>query len=144
MEWITYCVWRICLEILQGFFWYLMKRKFRSKWGDMLFPYAKRINWKVSMPPISVLWKRVCMSPGHELIGKNARPSSDSMLEFWNSKTSCSERGSVLCISAFKNVVLTICWWGLRWSFFAETVKVFRSLTVFTEELRRWCLATLS
>ena len=28
--------------------------------------------------------------------------------------------------------------------FFAETVDVFRSLDVYAEELRRWCLATLS
>ena len=24
-----------------GFFWYLMKRKFKSKWGNILFPNKK-------------------------------------------------------------------------------------------------------
>ena len=46
------------------------------------------------------------MSLGHKFIGKNARPSRDSVLEFWSSKTSCSERENILCIYVFKKVVL--------------------------------------
>ena len=64
----------------------------------MLFPNAKRMNLKVSVSPISDLWKRVRMTLGHEFIGKKARPSRDSVLEFWSSKASCSERDSILCI----------------------------------------------
>ena len=75
------CIWRMPLGILVGFFGYLMKRKFKSKWGDMLFPNAKRTNFKVSVSPISDLWKRCWMSPGHEQIGKKARPSRDSVLK---------------------------------------------------------------
>ena len=89
---------------------YLMKRKFRSKWGEMLFPNAKRINLKVSLSPILDLWKRFRMSSGHEFTGKKARLSRDSVLELWSSEVSCSERDSIFCISAFKKTVLAVCW----------------------------------
>ena len=56
-----HCIWRMPLGILVGFFRYLMKRKFKSKWGDMLFPNAKTMNLKVSVSPISDLWKRCWM-----------------------------------------------------------------------------------
>ena len=75
-----------------------------------MLPNAKRINLKVSVSPISDLWKRFRMSPGHEFIGKKARPSRDSVLEFWSSEALCVERDSIFCISAFKKDVLTICW----------------------------------
>ena len=52
-----------------------MKKKFGSKWGDMLFPNAKRTNLKVPVPPISDLWKRCRMFSDHEQIGKKARSS---------------------------------------------------------------------
>ena len=78
--------------------------------GGMLLPNAKRINWKVSVSPISDLRKRFWMSPGHEFIGKKARPSRDSVLELWSSEDSCLERDSIFCISAFKKVVSAICW----------------------------------
>ena len=59
----------------------------------------------------SDLWKRSRMSLGHAFIWKKARPSRDSVLEFWSSETSSAEREIVyICISAFKKVVLTICW----------------------------------
>ena len=67
---IIYCIRRIRLGILPGFLRYLMKRKFRSKWGYMLFPNEKSINLKVLVSPNSDLWKRYRMSPGHEFIGK--------------------------------------------------------------------------
>ena len=35
---------------------------------------------------ISDLWKRFWMSPGHEFIGKKARPSRYSVLELWISE----------------------------------------------------------
>ena len=47
-----------------------MQRKFRSKWGDMLFPNEKRMNLKVLVSLILDLWKRVQMCLGHELIEK--------------------------------------------------------------------------
>ena len=56
----------------------------------------------------SDLWKRFRMLLGHAL--KKARSSRDSVLKFWSSEASCSERDSIFCISAFKKVVLTICW----------------------------------
>ena len=83
-----HCISRMHLGILVGFFWYLMKRKFKSKWEDMLFPNAKRTNLKVSVSPISDLWKRCWMSPGHEQIGKKASPSRDSVLEVWSAEAS--------------------------------------------------------
>ena len=83
-----HCIWRMRLGILVGFFRYLMKRKFKSKWGDMLFPKAKRANLKVSVPPFSDLWKRCWMSPGHEQIRKKAMPSRDSVLEVWSTEAS--------------------------------------------------------
>ena len=59
----------------------------------------------------SDLWKRFRMSLGHASIWKKARPSRDSVLEFCSSETSSAEREIVyICISAFKKVVLTICW----------------------------------
>ena len=42
-----HCVWKIHLGVLLGFFRYLMKRKFRSKWGDMLFQNAKDISFRI-------------------------------------------------------------------------------------------------
>ena len=56
----------------------------------MMLPNAKRMNLKVSMLPISDLWKRFRMSLGHEFIGKKARSSRDSVLEFWSSNVLCS------------------------------------------------------
>ena len=47
---------------------------------------------------------------GNEFIGKKAKPSRDSVLEFWSSRVSCSERDSILCIPVFKKAVLIICW----------------------------------
>ena len=76
----------------------------------MLFENAKNINLKLSVSPISNLWKRFQISLVHEFIGKKAKPSRDSMLEFWSSWASCSERDSIFCISVFKKAVLTICW----------------------------------
>ena len=55
----------------------------------MLFPNAKRMNFTLSMSPIMDLWKRFGMSPGHELIGKKARPLRDSVFELWSSEASC-------------------------------------------------------
>ena len=75
----------------------------------MLFPNAKRMNFKVPVSPISDLWKKFRMSPGHEFIGKKARPSRDLVLKLLSSEASCSQRDSIFCISAFKKVVLTIC-----------------------------------
>ena len=98
------------MGILPGLLRYLMRRKFRSKWGEMLLPNAKRINLRVSVSPISDLWKRFQMSPGHEFIGKKARSSRDFVLEFWSSEASCSEKDSISCISAFKKAVSAICW----------------------------------
>ena len=76
-----HCIWRMCLGILPGVFRYLIKRKFRNKWGDMLLPNAKRTNLKVLVSPISDLCKRCRMSPGHEKIRKKAGPSRESVLE---------------------------------------------------------------
>ena len=83
-----HCIWRMHLGILVGFLRYLMKRKFRSKWGHVLFPNAKRTNLKVSVSPISDLWKRSRMSSGHEQIGKNAKPLRNSALEVWSAEAS--------------------------------------------------------
>ena len=83
-----HCIWRMGLGILVGFFWYLMKREVKSKWGNMFFPNAKRTNLKVSVSPISDLWKRCWISPGYEQIGKKLRPSRDSVLEVWSAETS--------------------------------------------------------
>ena len=65
----------------------------------MLFQNAKNINLKVSVSPISDLWKRFQISLVHE---------RESVLEFWTCWASCSERDSIFCISAFKKAVLTI------------------------------------
>ena len=40
------------------------------------------------------LWKIFRMSLGHAL--KKSRPSRDSVLEFWSSEDSCSEKDSIL------------------------------------------------
>ena len=42
------------LGTMVGFFRYFMNRKFRSKWGNMLFPNAKRTNLKVSVTNLSL------------------------------------------------------------------------------------------
>ena len=76
------------MGILLAFFQYLIRRKFRSKWGGMLFSNTKRTNLKVLVSPISDLWKRYQMPVGHEQIIKKARPSRDSVLEVWSAKVS--------------------------------------------------------
>ena len=43
------------------------------------------------------------------LLEKSERQLRDLVLQFWSSKALCSEKDSILCISAFKEVVLTIC-----------------------------------
>ena len=86
------------------------EEKIQEQMEDMLLSNTKTMNLKVSSSSILDLWKRIWMSLGREFIGKKVRPSRDSVLEFWSSKASCSERDSILCISAFKKVVLTICW----------------------------------
>ena len=63
-----------------GFFQYLMKRKFRRKWGGvgaggMLFQNAQKINLKVPVSPISDLWKRFEISLVYEFTGKKASSS---------------------------------------------------------------------
>ena len=105
-----HCICRIRLGILPGLLRYLMSRKFRSKWGDMLLSNAKKMNLKVSVSPISDLQKRFRMSPRHEFIGKKARPSRDCVLGLWSSEASCTERDSIFCICVFKKAVLVICW----------------------------------
>ena len=57
------------------------EEKIQEEMGDMLFPNAKRMNLKMSVSPISELWKRFRMSLGHEFIAKEARSSRDSVLE---------------------------------------------------------------
>ena len=74
----THSVWRFRLRILAEFLQYLIKRKFRSKKRDTLFPNAKGINLRVLMSPILGLWNRFWMPLGQEFIGKKARPSKDS------------------------------------------------------------------
>ena len=104
------CIWRIYLGIFPGLLRYLMRRKFRSKSRELLFPNEKRMNLKVLVSPISDLWKTLQMSPGHKFIGKKAMQSRHSVLKLWISEASCSERDSIFCISAFKKAVLAICW----------------------------------
>ena len=80
-----HCISRMRLGILVGF------PSASSKYSGsfkMLFPNAKRMNLKVSVSPISDLWKRCRMSPGHEQIGKKARPSRDSVLEVCSAEAS--------------------------------------------------------
>ena len=93
-----------------GFLQYLRRRKFRSKWRDMLFPNARRMDLKGLVAPISDLWNRFRMALSHKFIGKKARPSSDSVLELQSSEASCSERDSIFYISAFKKALSAICW----------------------------------
>ena len=65
----------------------------------MLFENTKAISLKLSVLPISDLWKRSQICLVHEFIGKKAKPSRDSVLEFWSSWD--SEKGSIffhLCI----------------------------------------------
>ena len=38
-----------------------------------MLPNAKKMNLKVSISPISDLWKRLRMSLGHEFIGKKGK-----------------------------------------------------------------------
>ena len=54
------------------------------------------------MVPISDLQKRFRTSLGHELIGKKIRLSRDSVLEFWSSDVSCSEKDGMFYISVFR------------------------------------------
>ena len=61
------------------------------------------------MSPISDLRKRFRVYLAHEFIGKKARLSRDSVLEFWSSEASCLERDTLSWISAFKKAVLTNC-----------------------------------
>ena len=50
------------------------------------------------------------MSFGHEFIGKKVGLSGDSVLEFWSSEASCSEKDIIsFCISAFKKAMLANC-----------------------------------
>ena len=60
--------------------------------------------------PILDLWKSFRMSLGYESVGEKARQSRDSVLEFWSSEASFSERDCILLHSPFKKVVLTIYW----------------------------------
>ena len=46
MEWMIHFIWRMRLEILLGFFRYLMKRKFRSKWGTCCFQTQRGRIWR--------------------------------------------------------------------------------------------------
>ena len=61
-----------------------------------MFLNAKWMNLKVSVSPISDLWKRFWMSPGHQFLGKKARPLRGSVLELRSSEASCSERDSIM------------------------------------------------
>ena len=45
--------------------------------------------------PILDLWKSFRLSLGYESIGEKARQSRDSVLEFWNSEASFSERDCI-------------------------------------------------
>ena len=58
----------------------------------MLFQNTKNISLKVSVSPISDLWKIFQISLAHEFIGKKAKLSRDTVLEFWSSWASCSEK----------------------------------------------------
>ena len=69
----------------------------------MLFQNAKNINLKVSVSPISDLWKIFQISLVYEFFGKKTKPSRDSVSEFWSSWASCSESDRIfafllLCI----------------------------------------------
>ena len=78
--------------------------------GDMLFPNAKRTNLKVSVSPISDLWKRCqCLQAmnklgkrlGHQ--GTHSRKCGALRLH--------DQRGRVFfCTSAFKKAAWTM-WW---------------------------------
>lgn len=58
------------------------------------------MDLKVLMSTILDLWKKFWVSLGHKFIRKKARPSRDSVLEFWSSDASCSKRESIFRISA--------------------------------------------
>ena len=78
--------------------------------GGACYILFQNVSVKLSMSPISDLWKRFQTSLVHEFTGKKAKPSRDSVLDLWSSWASYSERDSIFCISAFKKAVLTICW----------------------------------
>ena len=61
------------------------------------------------MSPISDLRNRFRIYLAHKFIGKKARLSRDSVLEFWSFEASCLERDTLSWIPAFKKAVLTNC-----------------------------------
>ena len=105
---------RLCLENLFGNLNRVLpvfnEEKIQEEIGEIIVQNATEINLKVSMSPISDLWKRFEMSLGYDFIWKKVKSSRDSVLEFWSSWASCSEKDNIFCISAFKMTVLTICW----------------------------------
>ena len=82
----------LCLENLFGNLGRVLpvfnEKKNQEQIGRRLYPNA---NLKVSVSAISDLWKRFRISHTQEFIGKEARPSKDSVLEFSSFKASCSE-----------------------------------------------------
>ena len=69
-RWTNDPLWGIRLRILTGFLRHLMEKEFRCKHKNTLFLYEKRMKLKVSITPISGLWKKFRMSLGHEFIWK--------------------------------------------------------------------------
>lgn len=61
----------------------------------MLFQNAKKYDLKVSVSPIWDLWKRFKISLVYKFIGKKAKLPRDSVLEFWSSWASYSEKNSI-------------------------------------------------
>lgn len=96
------------MESFEGFSRYLMSRNVRRRWGDMLFPNENKRNLNVSESPITLLVRTSRIFFGHEFIGKKARPSSVSVLEFCKSVAWCVGRSSIRSLSVFKNVELAI------------------------------------
>ena len=79
----------LCLENLFGNLNRVLlvfnEEKIQEEIGEIIVQNATENNLKVSMSPISDLWKRFEMSLGYDFIWKKVQLSRDSVLEFWSS-----------------------------------------------------------
>ena len=108
------------------------EEKIQEKIEGMLFWNAKKITLKVSASPTSDFWKKFQMSLGYEFIWKKAKPLRDSVLEFWSSWTSRSERDSIFAYLPSRRPY---------WQFVGNPETKKGEISVWERETKRKCYA---
>ena len=104
----AHCSWRIRLGSLAGFFQYLLKKNIQEQIRGYVVSKCKEDEYEDIDIANSNLRKRFQMSLGHKIYLGKSKAIKGLNVKIWSSHV---QRGIVIfCISAFKKVVLTICW----------------------------------